>query len=76
MKKYLLLYFIIFTTQLFSQDVIIKKNGDEIKAKVVEIADLSIKYKKWENVEGPIYNITKAEVFKVKYANGESDFFW
>lgn len=58
-----------------SQDVIIKRTGDEIKAKVIEIVGTTIKYKKQENLEGPLYNIDQTEVFKVKYENGQSDFF-
>jgi hypothetical protein len=58
-----------------SQDIIIKRNGDEIKAKVSEITETTVKYKKWENIDGPLYNINKLEVFKVKYETGQSDFF-
>ena len=75
MKNIFLLLFAIANTHLFAQDIIIKKNGDEIKSKVIEITDASVKYKKWENINGPIYNIDKSEVFKLKYENGESDFF-
>jgi hypothetical protein len=58
-----------------AQDIIIKKNGDEVKSKVVEITNDAIKYRKWENQDGPIYSIDKAEVFKIKYENGQNDFF-
>ena len=34
-----------------------------------------IKYKKWENLEGPVYNIDKKEVFMIKYSNGSKDVF-
>jgi hypothetical protein len=55
---------------LFSQDVMVLKNSDEIKAKVVELTDLIIKYKKWENINGPTYNISKTEVLFIRYENG------
>ncbi len=76
MKQFLLcnaLYFFFFP--IFCQDIIIKRNGDEIKARVSEITETTVKYKKWENIDGPLYNIDKVEVFKVKYENGQSDFF-
>ena len=57
-------------TFLFSQDVMVLKNSDEIKAKVVELTDLIIKYKKWENINGPTYNISKTEVLFIRYENG------
>jgi hypothetical protein len=56
-----------------AQDVIVKTDKSEIKAKVVEIADLSIKYKKWDNQDGPLYNIAKADVFMIIYANGQRE---
>ena len=51
---------------LFSQDVMVLKNSDEIKAKVIEINDLTILYKKWENLTGPNYNIKKEEVLFIR----------
>jgi hypothetical protein len=59
----------------YSQDIIIKRNGDEIKVKVSEITGSQIKYKRWENIDGPVYSLPKSEVFKVKYENGLFDFF-
>lgn len=59
----------------FSQDNIIKKNGDEIKAKILEIGISEIKYKKFENQAGPSYTILKSDVFMIKYENGTKDVF-
>jgi hypothetical protein len=76
MKQFLLISLLIAGSQfLFSQDLIVKKNGDEIKSKVTEITDNQVKYKKWENLDGPIYNIPISDVFMVKYENGKKDFF-
>lgn len=58
---------------LFSQDNIILKNGDEIAAKVIEIGLDEVKYKKYQNLEGPTYTILKSEVFMIKYENGTKD---
>ena len=57
------------------QDVIVKKNGDEIKAKVEQVLDNEIKYRKFENLTGPIYSLTKAEIFMIKYENGTKAMF-
>lgn len=59
----------------YSQDIIVLKNGDEIKSKVLEVSSDQIKYKKWENVDGPTYSSTKSEVFMIKYKNGSKDIF-
>lgn len=60
---------------LKGQDNIILKNGDEIQAKVLEVAPDVVKYKKWDNQEGPVYTSAKAEIFMIKYANGSKDVF-
>jgi hypothetical protein len=57
------------------QDVIIKKNGDEIKAKVEQVLDTEIKYRRSDNLTGPVYSISKAEVFMIRYENGAKDVF-
>jgi len=44
------------------QDVIVMKNGDEIKSKVLEINTYDIKYKKFDNLEGPVISISKSGV--------------
>ncbi len=58
-----------------AQDVITLKNGNEIQSKILDIGSTEIKYKKFENLEGPSYNILKAEVFMIKYKNGTKDVF-
>ena len=56
-------------------DNIILNNGDEISAKVLEISEYEIKYKKCENLQGPFYTIDKSRVFMIQYANGTKDVF-
>lgn len=63
------------TSNLFSQDVIFLSNGNEIEAKVVKIGRDEIEYKKWSNQDGPTYTEQKANVFMIKYQNGEKDVF-
>lgn len=57
----------------YSQDLIIKRNADEIQAKVLEVTSTEIKYKKSSNPNGPTYSIPRNEVFLIKYANGDKD---
>jgi len=66
---------LIYSCNLLSQDVITKINGDEILAKVLEINPSDIKYKRFDNLEGPIYTINKTEVFSIKYPNGSKEMF-
>ena len=75
MKHLLIALFVMFSLQVFSQDYIILKNGDEIEAKVLEINDSKIDYKKYTNPTGPTYHLNKSEIFMIKYASGDKDIF-
>ena len=75
MNKNLFLLFLVFPLSVFSQDVIVKKDGSSILAKVLEVDTEILKYKKWKNLNGPIYSIKKADLFAVNYENGEKDTF-
>jgi hypothetical protein len=59
----------------FAQDRLVKKDKTEIKAKVLEITDTDIKYKKFENLNGPTYSIKKKELSVIIYANGQLETF-
>ncbi|MFN8278534.1 MAG: hypothetical protein U0T84_13730 [Chitinophagales bacterium] len=56
-----------------AQDIITYKNGDEVKAKVTEVSPTEIKYKVWDNQDGPLYRVSKADIFMIKYENGTKD---
>ena len=75
MKNYLALFLLMLSSTLFAQDVIVKKDGSTILSKVYEIGKKEIKYKKFSNLNGPIYNISIKEVLSVNYENGEKDLF-
>ena len=70
-----LVLIVISITSVHAQDVIYKKNGEEIKAKVQKISELEIEYKKFENLEGPSYSIAKSIVLMIIYENGTKDIF-
>ncbi|WP_192820142.1 hypothetical protein [Rufibacter sp. LB8] len=74
MKKQLLtLCFSLLALGTFAQDIIIKKTGEEISAKVLEITPEVIKYKRFDYPDGPTIFLLKQEVFMVKYANGQKE---
>jgi hypothetical protein len=66
---------IIAVTNSYGQDVITKKTGDEIRAKVSEVGQTEIKYKNFDSLEGPTVAILKADIFMIKYENGTKDVF-
>jgi len=58
-----------------AQDIITLKNGEDIQALVQEINDDNIKYKKFDNPNGPNYTLKKSEIFMIRYKNGSKDVF-
>lgn len=72
MKK-LALFIALFCASLITmaQDVIVMKDGSTIQSKVMEINGTEIKYKKWSNLDGPMYSISRNEVNSINYQNGE-----
>jgi len=56
-----------------SCDIIVLKSGIRIKAKVKEITEEVIKYKKCDFEEGPLYTQSKKDVSEIEYANGTKE---
>ena len=77
MKKFLCVAFftVFFCLAAFAQDVIALRDATEIQAKVLQVGIDDISYKKWDNQDGPLYQIAKKDVLFIKYANGTKDVF-
>jgi hypothetical protein len=78
MLKYLTLFLILFSGSFIpatGQDLIIRKNGDTLQARVTDVNHSDLRYKKWDNPEGPYYTIYKSDVGRIHYANGTIDTF-
>lgn len=68
--KYLICLFVFFAFSAAAQDVILKKDGSKIDAKVVELTSTTIKYRSWTQQDGPIRNIAISEVKEIIYNDG------
>ncbi len=62
--------FMLVAMSAISQDVLYTTGGNKIKAKVLEINSKDLKYKDYNNLEGPTYVITKMDVVLIQYVNG------
>ena len=62
-------------TNVQSQDVIYRNDGTEIEAKVIEITTEVVKYKNYEQLSGPVRNISISEVFIIIYEDGTREIF-
>jgi hypothetical protein len=74
-------FFLTIFTTLFiaslgvAQDIIYKRNKEEIKVSIMEIDSLILKYKIYDFTESPVFTIKKAEVEKVMFENGSVLYF-
>lgn len=53
-----------------AQDVIVKTDNSTILGKIEEVSNESIKYRMWNNLEGPLYVLNISEIISINYNNG------
>jgi hypothetical protein len=70
-----LILFLITNLSLLSQDIINLKDGNEIYSKVLKISEKEIEYKKFSNINGPVYVKSISEISSIKYENGTIESF-
>ena len=58
-----------------AQDLITTRDGTDIKAKILEVTPTEVKYKKFSNLDGPVFTISKSDILIVRYENGENEVF-
>lgn len=75
MKSILVSAFILMCSSLFAQDYILKKDGEKIEAKVLEVSTTNIKYRKFTQPEGPDRVIEISKVKEIIYEDGQFEKF-
>lgn len=58
-----------------AQDKIFRKNGQVVKAKIIEVGTTEIKYKLPDDLESPVYVLEKDRINKIQYENGKTEKF-
>ncbi len=71
----LALPFVLFSMTSFCQDIITKKDGSEIQAKILEVTPSEIKYKSFDNQSGPTFTVLISQLLLIKYENGTNEVF-
>jgi hypothetical protein len=74
-KLFSILPFLLLLFPALAQDIIIKSNGEEVSAKVLELTTELVKYQLFNYPDGPVISVYKREVFMIKYANGTKETF-
>jgi hypothetical protein len=47
--------------------------GENMLVKVIEVGTTEVKYKKLDNINGPVFSILKSDLLIIKYENGTKD---
>ena len=58
-----------------SQDIITTKKGEDILAKIFENTKTDIKYRLYDDPEGPVYTLLKSDILMIRYDNGSKEIF-
>ncbi len=74
-RVYLTLLTVFFSISLYAQDIITTRSGEDILAKILEISQTEVKYKKHDNQEGPTFTLLKSTLLMIRYDNGSKDIF-
>lgn len=60
-------------SNLKAQDTIFMRSGEKIIAKIIELNTREVKYKKFDFQDGPLYVVSKTDIFKIAYVNGMTE---
>lgn len=73
MKKSFLILMLMLGMHSFAADIIITKNGESINAKILEVSESEIKYKKENNLNGPTFIVSTTNVASIIYDGTKKD---
>ena len=62
---------IMMTTVAWAQDIIITTNAQKIDAKILEVSKSEIRYKEFDNLDGPVFILPIEDIVTIIYANGK-----
>jgi len=76
MKNTLLFILFVCSSNIIqAQDTLSMRSGENILVKVIEVGTSEVKYKKLDNLNGPVFSILKSDLLMIKYANGTNEDF-
>ena len=74
-KLFILLTLALGAVPAFAQDLITKKDGTDIQAKVLEVTVRDVRYKAWNNLEGPEFVLPAYDILIIRFENGTNHVF-
>ena len=68
--RFLLLFLFLSPLTSMAQDVLFKTDGSKEEVKMLEISSTEVRFKKFSNLDGPVYVLPRTETVMVIYENG------
>jgi hypothetical protein len=65
----------LFNCEVIAQDIIVKKNGEELKTKIIQVNDSIVKYKNFDDPEFVTFSMPSSEIKMIKFENGKRKIF-
>ena len=62
---------LLFALSLAAQDIIVTTDAQRIEAKILEVSKSEIKYKEFDNIDGPTFILETAEISSITFSNGK-----
>lgn len=77
MKKiiYSIIAIVVSMSMANAQDLVTKTNGEDIKAKVLEITTDEVKYRLYDEPDGVVYTVKKSDIVMIRYESGRNEIF-
>ena len=76
MKNLFLIILFAFSSNIIkAQDTLTMRSGENVIVKIIEVGSNEVKYKKIENLNGPIFATLKSDLYLIRYENGSKDDF-
>ncbi|MDR1975251.1 MAG: hypothetical protein LBQ31_11375 [Bacteroidales bacterium] len=70
MKHIIFIVFSLSSFGIFAQDIMITTASQKINAEIIEVGPNEIRYKRFDNLEGPTYVILKSDIVDIIYKDG------
>ena len=71
-KNFFIICLFLFTLGAKAQDIIVTNKAERIEAKIIEVSENEIRYKKTRNPDGPIFVLSTNTIDSIYYANGDT----
>ena len=75
MRKILMLLLCLCTLTVSAQDVIVKKDGNTVLCRIVEVGQTEVVYKRWKELKGNNYVMNISDITAINYENGQKKVF-